>query len=122
MSTRERPAKSLVSPAELGTGRKAAGKTLRVVIETDRAPTRWTGSSRCLSYLPFSKGLEDRRRLPAQGRVATTPVGEGLDVVEELLFGADDGTRVEVASKSGRLKVSARCRRHARSVFACVSN
>jgi Phage integrase family len=53
----------------------------------DRAPIQWTVSLRCLSCLPFCKGLEDGRRLAAEGRVTTPAVVEDLDVLVDGVGG-----------------------------------
>src|SRR6185312_893741 len=59
--------------------------------QADPAPIQWTVSLRCLSDLPFRKGLEDGRRLAAESRVATPAVVEDLDVLVDRVGGLAAG-------------------------------
>jgi inorganic pyrophosphatase len=92
MPKKENPAKPMTSPAGLGTGRKAAGKELRVVIEIARGSRNKMTYDEELEMFRLKKVLPEGMTFPYDfGFVPSTLADDG-DPLDALVLMDEPGT------------------------------
>jgi inorganic pyrophosphatase len=91
MPMKESPAKPMTSPADLGTGRKAGGKNLRVVIETARGDRNKMAYDDELGMFRLKKVLPEGMTFPYDfGFVPSTLADDG-DPLDALVLMDEPG-------------------------------